>query len=48
MEGKVTYQRTLSKTETEKIYKAMIEWNDQFIGVGKKVGQIPSQTATRL
>jgi len=36
IEGKVTHQRTLSKLETEKIFKAMIEWNEQFIGIAEK------------
>jgi hypothetical protein len=47
MEGKVTHQRTLSKVETEKIFKAMIEWNDQFIGVSDKSRPIPPLLSTK-
>jgi len=47
MEGKVTHQRTLSKLETEKIFKAMIEWNDQFICIDEKARRIPSLMSTR-
>jgi len=47
MEGKVTHQRTLSKLETDKIFKAMVEWNDQFISVAEKAHPIPSLSSTR-
>jgi len=35
MEGKLTYQKTLSADETEKIFKVMTNFNDIFIAVDR-------------
>ena len=40
MEGKLTYQRTLSKEETNRVFAAMRSQNDHFIAVTKTEGPL--------
>jgi hypothetical protein len=41
MEGKVTYLKTLSQLETDKIFKVIVEQNDIYIGIAKSVTEAP-------
>ncbi len=47
MEGKLTFVRTLSQLETQKVFKMMIETNDIFISVTRNPDQIPELQATK-
>lgn len=42
MEGKLTWQKTLSESETNKIFKVMLDTNDIFIVVDKTKTNMPN------